>query len=323
MSILVFLEKEKLKIRKTSFEAISYACEISKSEKTIVAGVVLGEIASDTLNNAASYGCDKIIHVKDPGFDQININVYADVLVKLMTSESARMFITAQSALADPVAAKMAIQLKASIATNVSDLPYTGTNGEFIVRRSIYSGKAYENVILNSDRKIISIKKNAVGLIENKKIPEIVISDLLVNKEKVDATITGRDKSTGSVLLPEADIVVSGGRGLKGPENWEMIEKLAAELMAAKGCSKPVSDAGWRPHHEHVGQTGIKVAPNLYIAIGISGAIQHLAGVSGSKIIVVINNDPEAPFFKNADYGVVGDAFDVVPKLIEVIRNNK
>jgi len=151
----------------------------------------------------------------------------------------------------------------------------------------------------------------------------VVVTDLKIDENNIDAVITGKEKSSGTVLLPEADIVVSGGRGLKGPENWEMIETLANELGAAKGCSKPVSDVGWRPHHEHVGQTGIKVSPNLYIAIGISGAIQHIAGVSSSKVIVVINNDPEAPFFKNADYGIVGDAFDVVPRLIEVIRNNK
>ena len=323
MTILVFLEKENDKVRKTSLEAISYACKLERSENAEVVGVALGVLDENSMNIAALYGCDKVIHVIDAGFNQPNINVYADVLVKLMKAESAKMFITAQSALADPVAAKIAIRLKASIATNVCDLPHINDNGEFILRRSIHSGKAFENIFLTSDKKVISIKKNAVGLIENKKTPKIVISDLLIDPEKVDAVITGIEKSGGSILLPEADIVVSGGRGLKGPENWGMIETLAAELKAAKGCSKPVSDAGWRPHHEHVGQTGIKVAPNLYIAVGISGAIQHVAGVNGSKVIVVINNDPEAPFFKNADYGIVGDAFEVVPKLIEVIRNNK
>ena len=323
MPILVFLEKENNKIRKVSFEAISYACEVSRNENTSVIGVILGDVDKDALNNAALYGCDKIIHVQNSDFNQANINVYADVLVKLMHAENASIFITAQSALADPIAAKIAIQVNASIATNVCDLPHNESNGEFIIRRSVHSGKAFENIYLTSDKKVISIKKNAVGLIENKKDTEIIISDMAVDPDKMDAVITGSEKSSGSILLPEADIVVSGGRGLKGPENWGMIETLATELMAAKGCSKPVSDAGWRPHHEHVGQTGIKIAPNLYIAIGISGAIQHLAGVSGSKIIVVINNDPEAPFFKNADYGIVGDAFEVVPKLIDVIRNNK
>jgi electron transfer flavoprotein alpha subunit len=321
MSILVFLEKEDSKIRKTSFEAISYASEMSKAVNIPVVGVVLGEMDTEEVNKGSIYGCDKIIHVSNPGFNNAIINVYANTLSKLMFDEGGQILITAQSALADPIAAKLAVQLKASIATNVCDLPQNDV--EFIVQRSIFSGKAYENVVLTAGIKVLSIKKNAVGLIENQKTLEIVISGLEVNDEDIDASITGRDKSTGDILLPEADIVVSAGRGLKGPENWKMIETLAADLGAAKGCSKPVSDVGWRPHHEHVGQTGIKVSPNLYIAIGISGAIQHLAGVSSSKVIVVINNDPEAPFFKNADYGIVGDAFEVVPKLIEIIRKNK
>jgi electron transfer flavoprotein alpha subunit len=321
MSTIVFLEKEGSNIRKTSLEAISYACEISKKANTSVTGVAFGDLESSQLTKTGIYGCDKLIHVNEPSFNQAVINVFAHALNQIMIDEAADLFITAQSALADPIAAKIAILQKASIATNVSELPNIGN--EFIVRRSIYSGKAFEDLVLTSPKKVISIKRNAVGLIENQKDVNIENSELKANSDMADAVITGSDKSSGKVLLPEADIVVSAGRGLKGPENWEMIEKLANELGAAIGCSKPVSDVGWRPHHEHVGQTGIKVAPNLYIAIGISGAIQHIAGVSSSKVIVVINNDPEAPFFKNADYGIVGDAFEVVPKLIDVIRENK
>ena len=321
MSTIVFLEKEGSNIRKTSLEAISYACEISKKANTSVTGVAFGDLESSQLSITGNYGCDKLIHVNEPSFNQAVINVYAHALNQIMIDESADLFITAQSALADPIAAKIAILQNASIATNVSEMPNIGN--EFTVRRSIYSGKAFEDLVLTSPKKVISIKRNAVGLIENQKNVNVEKSELNANPDMVDAIITGRDKSSGKVLLPEADIVVSAGRGLKGPENWEMIEKLANELGAAIGCSKPVSDVGWRPHHEHVGQTGIKVAPNLYIAIGISGAIQHIAGVSSSKVIVVINNDPEAPFFKNADYGIVGDAFEVVPKLIDVIRENK
>ena len=321
MSIIVFLEKEGSNIRNTSLEAISYASEISKNDNTNVIGVVFGELESSQLSKTGKFGCDKLIHINDSAFNQAIINVYANALNQIMNDESADLFITAQSALADPIAAKIAILQNASIATNVTELP--NTEKEFIVRRSIYSGKAFENLVLTSSKKVISIRRNAIGLIENQKNTQIKISELKINPDLKDAVITGTDKSTGKILLPEADIVVSAGRGLKGPENWGMVEKLADELGAAIGCSKPVSDVGWRPHHEHVGQTGIKVAPNLYIAIGISGAIQHLAGVSSSKVIVVINNDPEAPFFKNADYGIVGDAFEVVPKLIEVIRENK
>jgi electron transfer flavoprotein alpha subunit len=321
MTVLVFLEKEGQSIRKTSFEAISYAVEAVKEGNSDVVGVVFGEMETTELHQAFKYGCDRIIHINNPEFNQAMINVYAHALAKLMIGENAGLFITAQSALADPVAAKVSIQINASIATNVCELPQSGE--AFIVKRSIFSGKAFENVVLTKEKKVLSIKKNSAGLIENPKDPQIIVSDQNIEEGDVDAVITDSEKSTGNVLLPEADIVVSGGRGLKGPENWGMIEDLANELGAAKGCSKPVSDVGWRPHHEHVGQTGIKVSPNLYIAIGISGAIQHIAGVSSSKVIVVINNDPEAPFFKNADYGIVGDAFDVVPKLIEVIRNNK
>jgi electron transfer flavoprotein alpha subunit len=321
MSIIVFLEKEGSSIRNTSLEAISYSSELSKKVNATVICAVFGELESSEGAKAGLYGCDKLIHVNDQAFNQAVINVYAHALDQIMKSESGDIFITAQSALADPIAAKLAVLQSASIATNVSELP--NVDSEFSVRRSIYSGKAFENLILTSPKKVISIKRNAIGLIENQKNASVENSDLKLNPDFVDAEITGIDRTTGKVLLPEADIVVSAGRGLKGPENWGMVEKLAEELGAAIGCSKPVSDVGWRPHHEHVGQTGIKVAPNLYIAIGISGAIQHLAGVSSSKVIVVINNDPEAPFFKNADYGIVGDAFEVVPKLIKVIQENK
>jgi len=321
MPILVFLEKEGNNIRKSSLEAISYACAIAGKSQSTVTGVVLGDMDEGETSNAGLYGCDKIIHLSDPGFNQPVISLYAEALNTVMDKESSEFFITAQSALADPIAAKIAIKQNASIATNVTDLPDMGE--EFALKRSIYSGKAYENIVLTSAKKVISIKKNSAGLIENEKAVKVEVSDLKPNPDKLDVQITGKDKSTGKILLPEADIVVSAGRGLKGPDNWSMVETLAEELGAAIGCSKPVSDAGWRPHHEHVGQTGIKVAPNLYIAIGISGAIQHLAGVSSSKVIVVINNDPEAPFFNNAEYGIVGDAFKVIPKLIDVIRKNK
>jgi electron transfer flavoprotein alpha subunit len=321
MSIIVFLEKEGSNIRNTSLEAISYASELSKKVNTKIICVVFGDLESSEGAKTGLYGCDKLIHVNDQAFNNAVINVYAHALNQIINTETGDIFITAQSALADPIAAKIAVLQDAGIATNVSELP--NVNGDFEVRRSIYSGKAFENLILTSPKKVISIKRNAIGLIENQKNTAIENSDLKVNPELIDAVITGTDKTTGMVLLPEANIVVSAGRGLKGPENWGMVEILAEELGAAIGCSKPVSDVGWRPHHEHVGQTGIIVAPTLYIAIGISGAIQHLAGVSSSKVIVVINNDPEAPFFKNADYGIVGDAFEVVPKLIEVIRDNK
>ena len=202
--------------------------------------------------------------------------------------------------------------------SNVTGLPDT-SNG-FVVRRSIYTGKAFANVSINTDKKILAIKKNAIEIKEDGGDAVVELFSIELAGELFGANITATEKAEGDILLPEADIVISGGRGLKGPENWDVIEDLASTLGAATGCSKPVSDMDWRPHHEHVGQTGVKVSPTLYVAVGISGAIQHLAGVNSSKYIVVVNKDEEAPFFKAADYGIVGDAFDVLPKLNEALK---
>jgi electron transfer flavoprotein alpha subunit len=223
--------------------------------------------------------------------------------------------------LGDPVAARVAIKTNASLVSNVTELP--DMDGGFKVKRSIYTGKAFAIVEMMGDKKIIAIKKNAVDVLDNGSDASVETFSPQLQDADFNAKITSSEKATGTVLLPEADIVVSGGRGLKGPENWGMIEDLAEVLGAATGCSKPVSDMDWRPHHEHVGQTGVKVSPSLYIAVGISGAIQHLAGVNSSKNIVVINKDAEAPFFKAADYGIVGDAFEVLPKLIEAFKSSK
>ena len=213
----------------------------------------------------------------------------------------------------DGVASRLAIKLQAAVVTNIVELPNLSSG--FSVKRAIYTGKAFANVTLNAANKVLVIKKNAVTVVESANAVAVEKLDVALND--ADFAVVQKDvqKATGEVLLPEAEIVVSGGRGLKGPENWGIITDLAKTLGAATGCSKPVSDMDWRPHHEHVGQTGVKVSPNLYIAVGISGAIQHLAGVNSSKVIVVINKDPEAPFFKAADYGIVGDAFEVLPKL--------
>ncbi|MDH3710188.1 MAG: electron transfer flavoprotein subunit alpha/FixB family protein, partial [Cyclobacteriaceae bacterium] len=224
----------------------------------------------------------------------------------------------ANSSLGDAIAARVSIMIDASLASNIVELPDT-SNG-FTVKRSIYTGKAFAYVNLNKERKILALKKNAADLKTDGSPAELVSFEPQLNDDDFNTTILSTEKATGEILLPEADIVVSGGRGLKGPENWHLIEDLAKSLGAATGCSKPVSDMEWRPHHEHVGQTGIKVSPSLYVAVGISGAIQHLAGVNSSKVIVVINKDPEAPFFKAADYGIVGDAFEVVPKLTAAIN---
>jgi len=321
MPVFVFIERDDGKIRKSSYEAISYGAKIAGMRKDVVMGVILGSLEEKDLTDLGNYGCQKVIHCVDPRLDQPMIRSYANVLSKLIAEHEPEYFITAQSALADPVAAILAVKTGASIATNVTSLPRLENGCR--LERGIYTGKAFETVELIADQKIISIKKNACGISEYNFNVDLVRSELEPDPVDLNVRVTGTDKMTGDILLSEAEIVVSGGRGLKGPENWGMIENLANVLGAAKGCSKPVSDANWRPHHEHVGQTGIKVSPDLYVAIGISGAIQHVAGVSSSKYIVVINNDPEAPFFKVADYGIVGDAFEIVPKLIESIKKYK
>ncbi|HBH23275.1 MAG TPA: electron transfer flavoprotein subunit alpha [Cytophagales bacterium] len=317
MSILVFAESADGSIKKSSLEAISYALEMGGD----VTALALGTIDASEMEALGKNGAQKVLHVEDERLNQGHIAAYATAIAQAMDHTGANILVLAKSSLSDIVAAKVAIKNGAGIATNVSELPDT-SNG-FTVKRSIYTGKAFANVSLTTDKKILGIKKNVVALKEDGGQATVEKFDVTFDDADFGAQITGSEVAEGDVLLTEAEIVVSGGRGLKGPENWGMIEELAKELGAATGCSKPVSDIGWRPHHEHVGQTGVKVSPNLYIAVGISGAIQHLAGVNSSKVLVAINKDPEAPFFKAADYGIVGDAFEVVPKLIEAVKKLK
>lgn len=314
MSILVFIEIAEGAAKQSSLEAVSYAAGIGGD----VTAIAFGEAAEASLAAAGKAGATKALHVSDSQYNQGNIQAYAAAMAQAVEAVGAETIVMAKSSLSDPVAARLSIKIGASLATNVSELPDT-SNG-FIVKRSIYTGKAFANVDLTEGKRIIGIKKNAAIIKEDGN--DAVVETFAPTADDADfkVKLISEEKSTGDILLPEADIVVSGGRGLKGPENWGMIEDLAKALGAATGCSKPVSDMDWRPHHEHVGQTGIKVAPSLYVAVGISGAIQHLAGVNSSKYIVVINKDEEAPFFKAADYGIVGDAFDIVPKLTEAIK---
>ena len=316
MSILVFVETDEGKIKKSSLEAVSYASAMNDGD---VVAIAFGEVDSAELSGVGKSGAQKVLHAADQKLNEGNIQAYSTGIAAAMDSNGASSLVMANSSLGDAVAARVAIKTGASLASNVTSLPDT-SNG-FKVTRSIYTGKAFATVELTGDKRIIAIKKNSVDIKEDggdasveNFAPEIPESDFGVKK-------LSQEKATGDVLLPEADIVVSGGRGMKGPENWNMIEDLAKTLGAATGCSKPVSDIGWRPHHEHVGQTGVKVSPTLYVAVGISGAIQHLAGVNSSKYIVVINKDAEAPFFKAADYGIVGDAFEVLPKLTEALKS--
>ena len=315
MSVLVFVELAAGEVKGTSLEAVSYGHALGLGEVT---ALVLGNIDESKLAGLGKYGAQKVLYSDDPKLGKGIIQAYTSVVAQVFDKVKANVLILAKSSLGDPVAANVSVKLDASLASNVVELPDT-SNG-FVVKRSIYTGKAYAEVEMQGDKKIIGIKKNAISLKEDGADASVEKVEVALSDEDFQVQITSEEKASGEILLPEADVVVSGGRGLKGPENWHLIEDLAKTLGAATGCSKPVSDMDWRPHHEHVGQTGLKVAPSLYIAIGISGAIQHLAGVNSSKVIVVINKDAEAPFFKAADYGIVGDAFEVVPKLTEAIK---
>jgi electron transfer flavoprotein alpha subunit len=313
MTSLVFVETSEGKVRKTSLEAIAYAHAMGGS----VTAIALGNADAAELQSLGKYGAAKVLHANEAKLNQPVIQVYAAVLAKAMQDENADVLVLANSSLGTPVAAKVAIRTNASFASNVVELPNTSSG--FSVKRSIYTGKAFAIVDLKNPKKVIALKKNAAEAKEMGGNATITPYAVQLNDADFNTNTTSTEKATGDILLPEAEIVVSGGRGMKGPEHWGILEDLAKALHAATGCSKPVSDMGWRPHHEHVGQTGVKVAPQLYIAVGISGAIQHLAGVNSSKCIVVINKDADAPFFKAADYGIVGDAFDILPKLTAAV----
>jgi electron transfer flavoprotein alpha subunit len=321
MSVLVFIEGNEGEIKKTSFEAISYAAAIAKTTSSTVTALAIGTFDSAVLEKAGSYGASKVLHANAANLEQVQTQAYATVIAEAVKKENASVVVLPKSSAVDALVSRLAVKLQAGVVTGAVDLP--DTSAGFKVKKSIYTGKAFTTVELTSAIKIITVAKNAFPATEGGANASVEAFAPAVPDADFTTKITNTEKATGDILLPEADLVVSGGRGLKGPENWHLVEDLAKALGAATGCSKPVSDMDWRPHHEHVGQTGVKVSPNLYIAIGISGAIQHLAGVNSSKCIVVINKDPEAPFFKAADYGIVGDAFEVVPKLIEAAKKLK
>ena len=319
MSIVVYVEQSAGKIKKTSLEAVSYAYALAaKTGEGAVVAVALGTLDSNELASIGAAGAAKVLHISDERLNAGVIQAHASAVAQAFESTGASTLILAKSSLGDAVAARLAIKLQAALVSNVVELPRL--DGGFVVKRSIYTGKAFADTTVTTAKKILAIKKNAVDQKLDGAKAQVETFAVAIPESDFASKISATERATGEVLLPEADIVVSGGRGMKGPENWGMIEDLAKTLGAATGCSKPVSDIGWRPHHEHVGQTGVKVAPTLYIAVGISGAIQHLAGVNSSKCIVVINKDPEAPFFKAADYGIVGDAFEIVPQLTAALK---
>lgn len=319
MSVLIFVDHtEEGHIKKASHEAISYGAKIAEQTGDVAEAVVLGKV-NEELSALGKHGAKKVHHVQNDNLNSFDSQVQAKVIAQVAEQTGAKIIVFSNNSSGKALAPRVAVRLKAGLVAGATSLPDTA-NG-FTVRKNVFSGKAFANVAINTDVKLISLNVNAFTITEGEGTAEVVPFNATVDAAKTK--VTGSTKTSGKVSLTEADIVVSAGRGLKGPENWGMVEELADNLGAALACSRPVADAHWRPHSEHVGQTGIAIAPNLYIAIGISGAIQHLAGVNRSKTIVVINKDPEAPFFKAADYGIVGDAFEVVPKMTKAVKKMK
>ena len=316
MGVLVYIESEENKYKKTAYEALSYGKALADKMGVKVSGLVFNCSDTDSLKK---YGADKIITIDNSDFEKFSSKKYSHALAEVIKSENSSVVILSSSADSKFLGAHLSGITDSAYVSNVVGIPESIS--PFVVKRTCFTNKAFSSTEMIDGLRIISVSSNSFGMIES-------FNDSTVESfspEKVDSNqrTIKIEKETGSITIADADIVVSAGRGLKGPENWEMIESLADTLGAATACSKPVSDMGWRPHSEHVGQTGKPVSSNLYIAIGISGAIQHLAGINSSKVKVVINSDPEAPFFKAADYGIVGDAFDVVPRLNEKLKEFK
>lgn len=318
MSVLIFLDQADRHIKKNSFEAASYGAKIAENLNVAAEGILLGSV-NDDLTALGKYGLKKIHTVKNEALNNFDDEVFTHIIAEAAKSTDAKVIIFSNNFNGKSIAPRLSVRLKAGLVSGAMALPET-TDG-FVVKKSVFSGKAFANVSIKTDIKIISLNANSYKIIESEGSAEV--AELQVEIPQAKVKIKEVKKVEGDIPLSEAELVVSGGRGLKGPENWGIVEDLAKALGAATACSRPVSDSDWRPHHEHVGQTGLTIAPNLYLAIGISGAIQHLAGVNRSKTIVVINKDPEAPFFKAADYGIVGDAFEVVPKITEAVKKLK
>ena len=314
MAVLVYSESENGKLKKSAFETTSYAKALSEKIGSEVICVSFNCSDSELLTK---YGADKIINIENSNLKEFTSKTYSNVITQIIDKKNISLVILSSSADAKYLGSYLAGITDSTYVSNVVELPES--IDPFIVKRSCFTNKAFSNTEINGDLKILSISSNSYGAKENN--GEGIIEKFEINEVNTTFKVSKIEKQSGNITIADADVVVSAGRGLKGPENWHMIEELAEVLGAATACSKPVSDMGWRPHSEHVGQTGKPVASNLYIAIGISGAIQHLAGINSSKVKLVINNDPEAPFFKAADYGVIGDAFEVIPDLIKKLKS--
>jgi electron transfer flavoprotein alpha subunit len=318
MSVLTFVEINEGKIKKASLEAAYYGSKTAEASGLASVAVVLGEASADELASLGQVGVTKVLHAADARFNNFDSKAYTKAVADAVNAAGATYVVLSFNNNGKLLAPRLSVRLKAGYVPGAIELPANG-----LFKKNVFSGKASAQYQINTDKKIVAVNPNSLSPVKGAGVAAVEAFAPAVSDADFSTLVKGQDKITGTIPLTEADLVVSAGRGLKGPENWGMIEELAGLLGAATACSRAVADVDWRPHHEHVGQTGLTIRPNLYIAVGISGAIQHLAGVNSSKVIVVINTDPEAPFFKAADYGIVGDAFEVMPKFNAAVRKLK
>lgn len=321
MSVIVLAEHEKGSFKKKTFESVQYAAGIAEAMGTTATAVVLGTADDSAIQELGAYGASKVLHVANDELNTLSARAYTKALATAAEKEGAKVIVALHDVTGKAVAPRVAARLNAGLVAGAVAQPDL-SNG-FTVKKLVFSGKAFANITIKSDVKVVTLMPNTFQVNKGDSTANVEQLDVAFDDKDFGIEVKEVEVATGEVPLSEAELVVSGGRGMKGPENWGPLEELADELGASLACSRPVADSGWRPHHEHVGQTGGTIRPNLYVAVGISGAIQHLAGVNGSKVIVVINKDPEAPFFKAADYGVVGDAAEVVPRLTEAVKKFK
>jgi electron transfer flavoprotein alpha subunit len=321
MSVLVYTENWDGKFKKLSFELVSYATEVAKMLDTTVTAVSIGKVDESELKKLGNYGAGKIINVNNDQLIALDSQAYTSVLAEIAGKETPSVIVFANNNTGKAIAPRLSVRLKAGVGSGVSRLPLN--LNPFTVYKRTYSGNAYAHVVIKSDIKILTLAQNSFDLIDRPCNATIENLNVTVDGILLKTVVKDIQKQTGKIVLTDADIVVSGGRGMKSPDNWPSLIELASLLGAATACSRPVSDEGWRPHDEHTGQTGKIIAPNLYIAVGISGATQHLAGISSSKYIVAINTDKDAPIFEAAQYGIVGDAMKVLPKLVAAVKEIK
>ncbi len=321
MAVLVYAENWDGKFKKLTFELISYASKIAEMLNTSTSVVSIGKVDESELNKLGNYGALKVLKVEGDQFKNLDNQVYTNIIFQAAQKEEADVILLAHNNTGKALAPRLSVKLKAALGSSLIALP--SSLEPFTVYKKVFSGKAYANIILKSDKKVLTLAQNSFKLIETDNQASIESFVPEIDETEIKTKVKDTQKQTGKIILTDAEIVVSGGRGMRTGDNWGPLEELAAVLGGALACSRPVSDEGWRPHEEHTGQTGKIIAPNLYIAVGISGAIQHLAGVSSSKYIVAINTDPDAPIFEAADYGILGDAIKVLPELVNAVKEMK